>query len=175
MTTLHASEVPIFPTAIRNGLIGGLIIIVWTLVKNMSGLATNSFAGIVDLLVYGFVIYSAIKGMREVQGNHISLGKSVGVGVVACMIMGLIYGLFNYVYFNFIDPGLIDEVIAFSLEAMESFLPEDQLEETAEAMKQSMTSLPTQVGSNLGGGAFMGLIGSLIAGAIMKKDPPPLV
>ena len=175
MTTLHASEVPIFPTAIRNGLIGGLIVIVWTLVKNMAGLATNTFAGIVDLLIYGFVIYSAIKGVRNLQGNHISFGKSVGVGVVACALMGLISGLFNYTYFNFIDPGAVDELVAFSLEAMSSFLDEDMLEETAEAMKSSMTSLPTQAGTGLGSGVFFGLIGSLIGGAIMKKDPPPLV
>ena len=175
MATLHASETSIFPTAIRNGLIGGLIYIVWTLIKNMSGLATNSFAGIVDFLIYGFVIYSAIKGIRDLQGDHISLGKSVGVGVVACALTGLLGGIFNYTYFNFIDPGAVDELITFSLEAMGSFLPEDKLEESAEAMKHSMTSLPTQVGGGIGAGVFFGLIGSLIGGAIMKKDPPPLV
>ena len=56
MTTLHASETSIFPTAIRYGLIGGLISIVWLLVKNMSGLATNTFASIVDIAIYGFII-----------------------------------------------------------------------------------------------------------------------
>jgi len=79
MTTLHASEISIFPTAIRNGLIGGLIYIVWILIKNMAGLATSSLAGFIDFFIYGFIIYSAIKGIRDLQGGHITFGKSVGV------------------------------------------------------------------------------------------------
>jgi len=175
MTTLHASEVSIFPTAIRNGLIGGLIFIVWFLVKNMSGLATNSMAGIIDILIYGFIIYSAIKGIRDLQGDHISFGKAVGVGVVACAILGLISGLFTYVYYNFIDPSSVDEIVAYSMQMVEGFLDEDQLEEAAQASKDSLTSIGSLAFNGLGWGAFMGLIGSLIGGAIMKKDPPPLV
>ncbi len=175
MTTLETSETSIFPTAMRFGLIGGLIVIVWTLIKNMSGLATNSMAGIIDMAIYGFVIYSAIKGVRELQGNHISFGKAVGAGVIACSIMGLIAGLFGYIYYNFIDPAAADEIIAYSIEMMEGMgMGEDVLEATAESGKDGFT-LFRQVLGGLGGGAFLGLIGSLIGGAIMKKDPPALV
>ncbi len=175
MTTLHASETSIFPTAMRFGLIGGLIVIVWNLIKNMAGLATNSMAGIVDMAIYGFIIYSAIKGVRELQGNHISFGKSVGVGVVACALMGLIGGIFAYVYYNFIDPSAVEEIVAYTVEMMEGFgLDEEVLEASAQGARDGF-GLFQQVLGGLGGGAFMGLIGSLIGGAIMKKDPPALV
>ncbi len=175
MTTLHASKAPIFPTAIRFGVIGGLVSIVWILVKNMSGLATSSLAGIIDFVIYGFVIYSTIKGVRDLQGDHISLRKAIGVGVIACAILGLISGFFNYIYYNFIDPSAVDEIVAYTVEMMEGFgMEEDVLEATAQSAREGFTLVRQTLGG-LGGGTLFGLVGSLIGGAIMKKDPPNLV
>jgi len=166
------TDQPIFPTAIRYGLIGGLIAIVWALVKNMSGLMTNSMAGIIDILVYGFIIYSAIKALRTAQGEHISFGKALGVGTIACALAGLLSGVFNFAYFNFIDPSAVETMVTYTTEMMEGFgMDEDALEAAAESARNGFT-LPRLLLSGLGGGAFMGLIGSLIAGAIMKKEAP---
>ncbi len=166
------TEQSLMPTAMRYGLIGGLIAIVWALVKNMSGLMTNSMAGIVDLLVYVFIVFSAIKALRTAQGEHISFGKAVGVGTLACAIAGLLAGVFNFVYFNFIDPSAVEEIVAYSMEMMEGFgLEEEALEAAAESARNGFT-LPRSLMSGVGSGAVIGLIGSLIGGAVMKKEAP---
>ncbi len=166
------TEQSVMPTALRYGLIGGLVAIVWALVKNMSGLMTNQMAGIVDLLVFIFIIYSAIKALRTAQGEHISFGKAVGVGTLACATAGLLSGIFNFAYFNFIDPSAVEEMVTYTMEMMEGFgLEEEALEAAAESTRNGFT-LPRLLLSGLGGGGVMGLIGSLIAGAIMKKEAP---
>ena len=175
MTTLDTSENHLLPTALRYGLIGGLLAVVSLLIKSIAGMMTSPIAGILDLVIYGYVVYAAINALRALQGNQITFGRAIGVGVLSCVVMGLIASIFTYVYFNFIDPSLIDEVVQASLEAVAAFLPEEALEEAAESTRLGFTSLPRVLMNGIGGGAFMGLIASLIAGAIMKRDPEPVV
>lgn len=166
------TEQPMMPVALRYGLIGGLAAIVLTLVAILAGQMTNPVVSGLGMLIYPIIAYLAIKTLRTAQGEHISFGKALGVGVIACALVGLLSGIFQYVYFNFIDPSAMEEVINASVEMMESFgAGEDAIEQAVEGMKDGYTPVQTILGG-LGGGAFFGLIVSLIAGAIMKKEAP---
>ncbi len=169
---MSTSDAPLMPVALRHGLTGGLIAIVWALLKNMTGYGTNTMAGLVDLLIYGYTAYAAINALRTEQEGFITLGKSIGVGTLACAIVGVLAGIFVYIYYNFIDPSAVEELIQASIEIWEQFgMTEDQMEEAAEGLQNGFT-LPRSLLSGVGVATVIGFISSLIGGAIMKNEAP---
>ena len=116
---LDASNVPIRPTAQKYGLIGAMILIVVGLAMNLSGLIDYTQKGgtgntIASILQYGIIIIIvvlAIKTHRDDDlGGYITLGRSLSVGMLTGLIIGIITAIWAYVYFGFIDPGLVDQI-----------------------------------------------------------------
>ena len=175
---IDPTDVPIWNTAIRYGLIGGGIMIAYTLISNLLGMNSMSMVNgaigiVVSILIYVFVVRSAIKKHRDEElGGFIKLGRAFALGLVACLVTGLITGLFTYLYFNFIDPGSADVMVESMGEMMEGMgLDEDQVALAMEGVKDGFGFGKSMMNGVMGGG-IMGAIVSVITGAIMKKEPP---
>jgi hypothetical protein len=174
------ASVSFWPTAIRYGLIGGLIYCIYTLIGSMSGLTTGDFgmvaSSLSSLLVFvvsiGLIVFAVKKHRDKELGGYISIGRVIVIGLVVSLISWGISTLFTYVYINFIDPSFLDNIMANMEEMMTSFgLPEEQLEEAINQTRKGFE--PARMIKNLliMTGVF-GLIISGIVGLIMKKDPP---
>jgi hypothetical protein len=110
---------------------------------------------------------------KNINGGYISLTESLKVGISITFIAALVYATFS-VIFNLIFPEFIDEMVAISRNAMIKQNPsvtEAELQMGLSMMKKFMNPyivFPVTLAMY----AFIGLIYSLIIGAILKKERP---
>jgi len=165
-----------FPTGLKYGVILALISILITVILYVTGMLTNPMAssilGMLSLVAYIAVIALAIKSHRDQnQNGYITLGQAVGVGIITALVSAFIGGIFNYILYGFIDPGLMEELISMQEDSMaESGMPEEQIE-AALQYAQMFTNPAMQVVSALCMGSCCGGVVSLIAGLILKNEP----
>ena len=172
------STVPIRPTAMKYGLIGGGISIVLGLIFYLAGITDptqqggtgNTIAAIINYAVLIGAIVMAIKFHKENElGGYLKLGRAIGMGTLTGLIMGVIGAIWTVLFFTVIDPGMLETIRETAMEnAIEQGAPEDQVE----GMISFFTSPTFFAVVTVLGGVLIGLITGLIAGAIMKKDPP---
>ena len=173
------STVSFWPTAIRYGLIGGLISAVYGLVGNMTGL-TMPGGSILSMVLMGLVgigitigvMVFAIKRHRDDDlGGYITWGRAFVVGLVASVLMSLISTIFNYVYVTFIDPSFLDTMMEGMEEMMSGLgLQDEALEEALEETRKGFEPA-NMFTKGLLSAAGVGAVISAIVAAIMKKSP----
>ncbi|HFA49456.1 MAG TPA: DUF4199 domain-containing protein [Bacteroidetes bacterium] len=187
MTTLDSkpiideSSVPFFPTALKIGLYGGLILVIYNLIANMTGLSipssiTNSvLASIVQIALYvGIGIFVVKKHREDELGGHISFGRAFLVSLIAMVVAGIISILFNILYMTVIDPTFVESMIDGMEEMFANLgMDTDVAEEQLESVRDSFSPM-SQITTGLLGGSLAGAILSLIIAAVMKKNPPTI-
>ena len=173
-------SVPFINTAVRYGVIGGLIFIIYGMIANFTGFNRPS-AGI-GAMVLNFLIFiglyvgiqvAAIKKHRDEElGGAIQFGRAFMVGIVVAVIAGIISAVFNYFYMTVIDPDMLSTMVE-EMEVMyeRMGMSESQIEA---AMEQIRTGFePTKMFvQGIIMSVIMGGIVALIVAAIMKKNPP---
>jgi hypothetical protein len=161
---------------LTNGLILGLIGIVYSLVIYFLDLSFNKAQGWIFMLVQIVVLFFLIKSYRD---NHmhgmITYGQALGAGVIICLYYAVIMAVFSYILYTVIDTGLIDKQLAFAEEGMiKKGIPQEQIDAgmkvTAKIMKPAFM-VPVGIISNM----FFGTIISLIVAAFVRKEGNPLV
>ncbi|MGV3460582.1 MAG: DUF4199 domain-containing protein [Flavobacterium sp.] len=107
------------------------------------------------------------------NGGFVSFGQCLKIGVSVMVIGAVLYSIF-YLIFNMIFPEYLPDMIALierATRAQNPNMPEEQLEITVSMMSKFMqpaVAIPMSIVMN----AFIGLIISLIVGAIVKRDNP---
>jgi energy-converting hydrogenase Eha subunit A len=138
---------------------------------------TNKVFGVVisvlNYLILPFIlIYLACNHYKmNLNSGFISFGQCLKIGVSLCVVAGLIYALFSAA-FAMVFPEYFDEIFR----KMQSVMLKDNPQLTQEQMDMSISmmkkfsspvfAIPLTVVMF----AFIGLIHSLIVGAIVKKD-----
>ncbi len=185
MTTLdnpapiNESTVPFFPTALKFGLYGGVGVIIYTLIANISGLSIptsimkSAMGGVMALIIYILIGVFAIRAHRngDLDGN-ISFGRAFLVSLIAMVIAGVLGALFNVLYITVIDPGFIDAVVNGMEEMFESLGVDSSMAETQLEEIKDRFSPTTQLTTGILYGSLFGAVLSVILAAIMKKSPP---
>lgn len=174
------STVSFWPTALRYGVIGGLIMVVYGLVGNITGISkpSSGFGLVIANLfitigLYVSILVVAIRGHRDGDlGGYISFGRAFIVGLVAAVIMGILSAIFQYVYITMIEPDFAATMVA-EMEQMylDMGLDEAQVDEAMKQVEGNFTATAMFTSGllySVGFGAFI----SLIVAAIMKKNPP---
>lgn len=178
--TADPSGVSFWPTAIRFGVIGGLITIIFGLIGNLTGLSNPSSGmamtvifGIISIVIYIGVLVYAIRRHRDGElGGYITFGRAFIVGFVVAVIMSVIGQLFNYVYLNFIDPDMLANSIEGIREMYENMgMDEGTIDEAMVRVEQQMDKQKTLLGS-LPVTLIVNAVVAAIVGLIMKKNVP---
>jgi Protein of unknown function (DUF4199) len=173
------STVSMKPTAMRYGLIGGLALVVLSLIWNMTGMIdytgekSNMLPNIVNWGTIAAVLVLAFKKHRDEDlGGFIKFGRCVGLGAFLGLVMGIISAVWALLYFNIIDPDLMNNILS----QLEEKFVDQGMEESQIEMAMSWTSkMMSPVGMAIMaviGAVFTTTILSLIVGAVMKKNPP---
>jgi len=172
---LNAKDVSPFPTALRYGLIGGAITIVVGLISYLLGMETSlgRTLGMLNVLAWIIIPVLAIRAHRDGDlGGYITYGRSLGTGVLSAIVMGLVGAIWSILLYKVIDPGIADRMVEMVTEQWEAAgMSDEQIEEML-PMATRFTGLVPMLISSILGSAIIGLIVSLIAGAVMKRDRP---
>jgi hypothetical protein len=166
-------------SALNFGVLFGVILVIEFVLAyalNIDPQTNKGFGITINVLNYLIIpvtlIYMGCNNYKnKLNEGFISLGQCLKIGVTICLIAALIYGIF-YVVFDMLFPEFSQELIAKVEKVMieeNPDLPSDQREMALSMTKKFMHPallLPVTLVMY----SFIGLIYSLIIGAIVKKD-----
>lgn len=127
---------------------------------------TLSFAIMAGIIIYG------INEFKKNNGGYLTLGEALKIGVGVALIAGIIGAIYQFIFMNYIEPDFLDKMMELQFEKMIEDNPdmtEEQINMSMEMGKKFSTPWITTAFSIIGS-LFFGLIISLIAGLIMKKE-----
>ncbi len=119
-----------------------------------------------------FVFVYGIKAYKKTNGNLLSLKEALKVGLAIAVIGGIIAAIYSYIHYSMIYPEFIEMTKETAYEQMMEKNPSLTDEQATLAMEMSSMFMSPVFFSLMSiiGSLFFGLIISLIAGLIMKKE-----
>ncbi len=169
-------KVNVWKANLTNGLILGLIGVVYSLIFYFLDLSLNKTQGYAFIVVQIVILFYLLKSYRDnMMHGQITYGESVGAGVIICLYYSIIISAFVYVLYAVIDPGLINKQLAIAEEAMnKKGLPQEAMDAgmkmTAKFMKPGIMAITGLVFNVL-----LGTLLSLIVSIFIKKEGNPLI
>ncbi len=125
------------------------------------------------LILPALFIYMACNNFKKENGGFISFGQCLKVGVLVCVIAGVISGIASGI-FQMVFPEYMVEMMDKAKDEMMRKNP-DMTQEQLDmgiSMMQKFSKPYFTIPFTIVIYAFVGLIWSLIMGAIVKKDRP---
>ena len=123
------------------------------------------------LLIITFIVLG-IKFFKDYNNGFISLGQAVKIGLGIALISGVLSVIYFILFANFIEPDFItnlgevqEQMMYEKFPDMDEAIIERQIEMSKKFMSPGIMSALVLIGS-----LIAGLIISLIAGLIMKKE-----
>ena len=161
---------------LTNGLIMGLIGIVYTLVFYFLDLTFNKVQGWVFLLLLIVILFFLVKSYRDnYRHGFITFGQGLGAGMIIFLYYAIIAAVFTYLLYAVIDPNLIDKQLAFTeQEMLKRGLPQEAID-ISMSMQEKIMKPAIMAPISIFGNMFYGLIMSLIVAAFVRKEGNPLV
>jgi hypothetical protein len=161
---------------LTNGLILGLVGIVYSLLLYFLNQTVNKSLGYPLLIVLGVVLFYLVKSYRDnFKHGMLTYGEALGAGVITFFYYSLIMAVFTYILYAIIDPGLIDKSLALVEEMLQKKgMPQASIDTGLSMQKKFMTPAfmaPVSIIGNM----FWGLLISLIVAAFVKKEGNPLL
>jgi len=171
-------------TTLKWGLITGMVYVIFSLISNMLGIqqggggaASIGLGFLVNTLLMVatfFTIFLGVKESRETDLNgYMTMGQGFMAGFKIALIAAVIASIFTLVYMKFIDPDFVDKAMTAAEEQFDEMnVPEEQREMSRKIT--GWTRNPFILSAlMIVYVIFWGVIKALVAGAILKKDPPP--
>lgn len=154
----------------RYGCIVAGVSVISTLLQFMLNAKWISWVSLV--INIGILIYAVRQHQRNDLGGFISFGRVFSLTFIANAIAGAIGSIFNYVYINFINPSVLEDIIAqIRSDAERNNSPEEAI--------QMGVDYTTWIFTSVGGIGVMFLIVllsaafiSLILALILKRNRP---
>jgi putative flippase GtrA len=161
-----------FATALRYGIIGGVVSIILFLFLYLIDSYQSraiSFTMTIALLIT-FILLSQ-KSHRDIDlKGFMSYGRAIGVGMLTVLFMGLLNAVFSVVFLEFIDSSMVEDAIRKAEDDMiDRDMSSEQIEQSLKIAKFLSHPIFIFFGSLLREGV-LGLIVALITGAITKRD-----
>jgi len=169
-------KVSVWKASLTNGLILGLLGVVYSLVVYFLDLSFNKVQGYVFLLILIVALFYLVKSYRDnFLHGYINFGQAVGAGVVIFVYYSIISAVFAYILYSVIDPGLIDKQLAFGEEMMiKRGLPQEAIDASMKIQKKMLVPgimAPFSILGNM----LTGTIMSLLVAIFVRKEGNPLI
>ena len=159
-----------------SGLIMGLIVVVYTLIIYFLDLMFNVYQGYMLYLIQIIGLYILIKNYRENHKNgYISYGQAISSGIIISVYTAIIYAIFIYILYAFIDSDLINKQLAAMEETfIKAGLPQNFIDSGLEMQKKFLHPIlyaPARLLSNFIGGTII----SLVVAIFVRKEGNALI
>jgi hypothetical protein len=163
-------------TNLTNGLILGLVGIVYTLLMYFLDLTLNKAQGPVFIVIQIAMLYILLKSYRDnFMHGQITYGQSVGAGVIICLYYAIIMAVFTYILYAIIDPGLVGKQLAIAEDAMvKRGLPQASIDAGMKIQEKIMKPgimAPITILGNM----IWGTVLSLLVSIFIRKEGNPLL
>lgn len=169
-------------TTLKWGLITGMVYVIFSLLNNMLGVqpggSNQSLSFLMSFLlmvVTFFTLFLGVKEIREDLGGYLTFGQGFKAGMGIALIASVIAAIFTLIYMKFIDPDLGDKIMEGVEEQWEQAGMAEEQRDMARKWTSYMFNPVIMTLFMLVYVNFWGLIKSLVAAAILKKDAPPTV
>lgn len=123
------------------------------------------------ILVAGIVL--AMNYFKQQNQGFMGFGQGVGIGTVLSAVVGLMSGIFAYIYMTFVDTDMLARItdkIRTDMEARGG-MSDEQIDQ-AVAMSSKFMNGPFMIGGALLGTVLMGVLLSLVISAFIKNAQP---
>jgi hypothetical protein len=179
-------ETSIQKLGLRNGIVAGILSIVYTLVLYTMGgewMFKTSIQMLGNVFLVGTMIYT-VHSYRKAHGNYVSFKQAFG-GAFSVGVLGILIPLvFAYLLYAFIDPELTmrlkDYSVKVSIEMFQWFnMSEEQIEEALDKIKeQDYSPTVANYAKGYAGGLLMGALFAVIIALVFwiisrKNEPTP--
>jgi hypothetical protein len=158
--------------ALRYGLLTGLVTVIYSFILFITELSENkalSFASYIILIV-GIVL--AHKHFKQEHSGYMTYGQGLGIGSLLSVVVGLMSGIFMYIYIKFIDSSFMERMREMQIAELEKRNMSDEKIEQAMAITDKMMSPEMMVVWAIVGTLFLGFLLSLVIAAITKHTRP---
>lgn len=162
---------------LKNGLYLGLAMVLVNVIMYVSGMtySGNTLMGIITtILKFALMIFFIVLGIKQFRtenSDFLRLSQALKVGIGIALVMAIIEAVYSLLFTTVIEPDFNDKILDVQRAAMIEANPnltQQQLDGAIEISRKFMSpvfALPISIVWNL----FLGLIISLIAGAVMQK------
>lgn len=157
--------------AMMHGLYVGLCLVLNLLIFYIAG---NPFSDVSGLLGYAFIIagigYSMWTFAKLNTEEGLPYSRALGLGTLIALFGSIIFGFFNFILYKYIEPGLIDKLLATTEEKLlAQGWKDDAVEKMLGAQKNFMTPAILSF-AQVFSVTLMGFLFSLILAIFFKKD-----
>jgi hypothetical protein len=169
-------KVNVWKANLTNGLILGLVGVVYSLLIYFLDLSFNKVQGFVFIAIQAVLLFFLLKSYRDnLLHGQITYGESLGAGVIICLYYAILMALFSYVLYTVIDTSLIDKQLAFAEEAMQKKgMPQASIE-VAMKMQHKIMKPAIMAPLSILGNMMWGLVLSLLVSIFIRKEGNPLM
>jgi len=124
-----------FASAFSPGIIISAALILYSLVMFLLDVAYDSKVNYVSYVILGVGLYWAIISYRNKQeGGFISYGGAFSSGFYVGLVISVITAIFTYIYVQYINQGMIDEILLKAEEDMLTNSPDMSDEQVEQAL-----------------------------------------
>jgi hypothetical protein len=160
--------------ALKWGLITAILIIIYTVVLYITALFKNPSLSWISFLLLLLGVVMALREFKSLNNGYMSFSEGLGVGTLMSAVTGLLGSIFSFIYTNFIDTTIMQQMSDLQREQMESRgLSSEQIDQAME-MAAKFTSPSIIFLFGIIGYVFFGFIFSLIVSAIVKHSKPEM-
>ncbi len=161
---------------LTNGLILGLIGVVYTLLMYFLNLTQNKVQGLIFLVIQFVMLFILVKSYRDnFRHGQITYGQAVGTGVIIVLYYAIIMAVFTYILYAVIDPGLVDKQLAAVEENLsQRGMPQASVD-TAMKFQAKIMKPAIMAPLSIFGSMIYGTILSLIVAIFVRKEGNPLL
>jgi hypothetical protein len=169
-------SVNVWKANLTNGIILGLIAVIYTLIMYYLDLTFNKVQGYAFFGIEIIILYFLLKTYRNnYLHGYMTYGQAIGAGMVIFVYVAVISAIFTYILYAIIDPGLIEKQLAAAEEIMlKKGLPQAQID-AGLAVQQKIMKPGIMAPMSIFGTLISGLIISLITGIFVRREGNPLI
>jgi len=169
---MEEKSASIWKSSLLTGVYLAIVLILVSVVFYVTG---NPFSKIASYLSYPIMIAGIVWGQisyKKALNGTLTYGQAVGAGVLTLVFASVITGIYTYVLYKFIDPSLQEQLRIFTEQEIvkQGKVPEEQIE-MAVNIAAKFQKPEALLAMAVVGGAFIGLIISLISAIFIKKNP----
>jgi len=158
--------------ALKYGVLGSVVIMIYTTIINVSGLSQNKFLPMLSFIFMIVIMVMGMKEYREQNKGFMSYGEGLGLGTLLSAVMGFLASMFSMFYIRFIDPTILTQGLDKVRADFEAKGMDDAKIDEAVAFSQKFMSPGIMFAIGVFGYIFMGFIISLILAAILRREKP---